>query len=115
MDVVEANIALTPFDRTDVVTVQPSLLGQGFLGQTPLAAELANPVAEGPAVGTLATLVTTEFIQQMESNRKNPGRPSSGRGVKTGSLVVSGLVWSGLVWSGLERAPSAPSRTAFTP
>lgn len=34
-----------------------------------------------------ATLVTTEFIEQMASNTKNPDRLSSGRGVKTGSLV----------------------------
>jgi site-specific DNA recombinase len=34
-----------------------------------------------------ATLVTTEFVEQMRSNTKNPGRLSSGRGVKTGSLV----------------------------
>lgn len=46
MDVVEAGIALAPFDAADVVPVEPGLLREILLGPSPLQAQLSDGRAE---------------------------------------------------------------------
>jgi hypothetical protein len=50
VDVIERHVPFAPLDPSDVVSVEASELGKGFLGEPSLRAEFPDPLTEGPAV-----------------------------------------------------------------